>query len=93
MPVAQRIYCPSCQALLVRKPGGRCPQCGASVAAHVTTERERETRIEKVVAVVATALVLLVSGFTLGMGLVEGILAYAGAGALVWFMARRTFAS
>jgi hypothetical protein len=91
MPVAQKIHCPACDALLVRKPGGRCPACGASVAAHVTAERERETRIEKVVAVIATALVLLVSAFTMGLGLLEGVLMYAGAGALVWFFARKTF--
>lgn len=91
MPRAQRIYCPSCDQQLVRKPGGRCPQCGTSVAAHVAAERERETRIEKAVAVVATLLVLLVSVLTMGLGLVEGALAYAGAGALVWCFARKTF--
>ena len=93
MPVAQKIHCPSCGAPLVRKPGGRCPQCGAGVAAHVAAERERESRIEKVVAIVATALVLLVSIFTAGLGLIEGVLVYAGAGALVWFLARKTFSS
>jgi len=93
MPVAQKIHCPSCGALLVRKPGGRCPQCGAGVAAHVAAQQERESRIEKVVAIVATALVLLVSIFTAGLGLLEGVLVYAGAGALVWFLARKTFSS
>jgi len=93
MPVAQKIHCPSCGVLLVRKPGGRCPECGASVAAHVAAEREREGRIEKVMAIVATALVLLVSIFTAGLGLLEGVLVYAGAGALVWFLARKTFSS
>ncbi len=62
------------------------------MAAHVAAERERETRIEKVVAVVGSALVLAVSIFTLGFGLVEGVLVYAGAGALVFFLARKTFA-
>jgi hypothetical protein len=93
MPVKQKIHCPSCGVLLVRKPGGRCPECGASVAAHVAAERERESRIEKVMAVIATALVLLVSIFTAGLGLLEGVLVYAGAGALVFFLARRTFFS
>jgi ribosomal protein S27E len=91
MPVTQKIYCPSCGDLLVRKPGGRCPACGAAVAAHVGRERDREVRIEKVVAVISTALVLLVSILTLGIGLLEGVLAYAVAGALIWFVARRTF--
>jgi hypothetical protein len=44
-------------------------------------------------AVIATALVLLVSIFTAGLGLLEGVLVYAGAGALVFFLARRTFFS
>jgi hypothetical protein len=59
----------------------------------VTAVRGREERIERVVAVVATALVLGVSLFTLGWTVVEGVLAYAAAGALVWFLARRTFGS
>ena len=58
---------------------------------HVQGAQAREERIERVVAVVATALVLLVFAFTAGLGLVEGILAYAGAGALVFFLARKTF--
>jgi len=86
------VYCPSCGELLVRKPGGRCPSCSAQVAAHVVAERDRETRIEKVVAVVATALVLGMSVFTVGSGLIEGIAVYAGAGALVFYLARKTFA-
>jgi hypothetical protein len=93
MPIAQKIHCPSCGARLVRKPAGRCPECGAAVAAHVAAERARESRFEKVVAVVATALVLLVSIFTAGLGLFEGAVVYAGAGALVWFLARHTFSS
>jgi hypothetical protein len=61
------------------------------VAAHVQAARSREERIEKVVAVVGTALVLLVFAFTAGLGLVEGIAAYAGAGALMFYLARKTF--
>ncbi len=91
MPVSRKIYCPQCQVRLWRKPGGRCPACGANVTAHVSSERAHEERAEKIVAVVATALVIAVSLFTFGAGIVEGVLAYAGAGAVVWFLARRTF--
>jgi hypothetical protein len=75
----------------VRKPGGRCPSCGAEVARHVTDARAREERIERVVAVIGTGLVVLVFGFTAGLGLIEGLLAYAGAGALMFFLATKTF--
>jgi hypothetical protein len=61
------------------------------VAAHVQAARSREERIEKVVAVIGTALVVLVFAFTTGLGLVEGIAAYAGAGALMFYLARKTF--
>jgi hypothetical protein len=61
------------------------------VAGHVQGAQAREERIERVVAVVATALVLLIFSFTAGLGLLEGILAYAGAGAVVFFLARKTF--
>jgi hypothetical protein len=91
MPLSQKIHCPACEELLVRKPAGRCPHCGAPVAAHVESERNRERRIEQVVAVVATLLVVLVFVLTTGLGLLEGVAAYAGAGALVWFLARKTF--
>ena len=37
------------------------------------------------------ALVLIVFAFTAGLGLVEGVLAYAGVGAAVFFLARKTF--
>ena len=91
MPLTQKIKCPSCDELLVRKPGGRCPNCGANVTAHVVAKRDRETRIEKVVAVIATVLVLLASFLTFGVGLLEGVLVYAGAGAVVFYLARKTF--
>ena len=76
---------------LVRKPGGRCPACGAAVAAHVQAVRDREERIERVVAVVGTVLGVGVLGLSAGIGLVEGVLAYAGAGALMFYLARKTF--
>jgi hypothetical protein len=61
------------------------------VAAHVQAARSREERIERVVAIIGTALVLLVFAFTAGLGLLEGIAAYAGAGALMFYLARKTF--
>jgi hypothetical protein len=74
-----------------RRPAGRCPHCGADVRQHVQQERERETTIEKIVAVLGTILViglaLVAGGCTLG----EGIAAYAVAGVLVWWWGRRTF--
>src|SRR5262249_57263107 len=79
--VRLQLDCPECGAPLVRKPGGRCPSCGAAVAAHVQAARSREERIEKVVAVVGTALVLLVFAFTAGLGLLEGMAASVGPGA------------
>ena len=51
----------------------------------------REERIERVVAIVGTALVLAVFVLTAGLGLVEGVLAYAGAGAAMFFLAKKTF--
>jgi hypothetical protein len=57
----------------------------------VQTERERETTIEKVVAVVSTILVLGLSLFAGGCTVVEGIAVYAVAGVLVWWWGRRTF--
>ena len=91
MPLRQKIDCPACGARLVRRPGGRCPACNAPVAAHVQTAQAREERIERVVAVIGTALVVLVFALTAGLGLVEGVLAYAGAGAVMFFLAKKTF--
>jgi hypothetical protein len=75
----------------LRKPGGRCPACGAAVGAHVQAVRDREERIERIVAIIGTALVAVVLGMTAGLGLVEGVLAYAGAGAVMFYLARKTF--
>ena len=55
--------------------------------------RARERRIEQVVAVVASALVLTLFLVTSGIGLFEGIAVYAGVGAAIFFLARRTFFS
>ena len=93
MPLRLKIVCPGCGAPLVRKPGGRCPACGADVARHVEAARAREEHIERTVAVIGTALVALVFALTTGLGLVEGVLAYAGAGAAMFYLAKKTFKS
>ena len=61
------------------------------MARHVEATQAREARIERVVAVIGSALVVLVFAVTTGLGLIEGVLAYAGAGALVFYLARKTF--
>jgi len=91
VPLRVKTSCPGCGAVLGRKPGGRCPACGTSVARHVEQARAREERIERIVAVVGKMLVLVVMGASAGIGLVEGALAYAGAGAAMFFLAKRTF--
>jgi hypothetical protein len=91
VPLRLRLSCPQCDTPLVRKPGGRCPSCGASVSDHVQGAQAREERIERAVAVGGTLLVVLVFALTSGLGLVEGVLAYAGAGAVMFFLAKRTF--
>ncbi len=91
MPLRAQIDCPGCGAPLVRTPGGRCPSCGTAVAGHVQAVRSREERIEKVVAVIGTALVLGVFALTAGLGLIEGVAMYAAAGAVMFYLARKTF--
>ncbi len=91
MPVHHYPPCPECGEKLIRKPAGRCPACGAEVAAFVARERQRETRIEKVVAIVGTALMLGVLVLGGGLGVVEGLFAYTIGGAAVWVLARGTF--
>lgn len=91
MPIRQHVACPSCHVELVRKPGGCCPSCGTSVTEHVQAVRDREERIERVVAVVGTVLVVAVLAMTAGLGLIEGVLAYAVAGAVMFYLARKTF--
>ena len=78
MPLHLRIPCPQCGKILYRKRNGRCPECGTRVSAHVEEVRGREERIEKVVAVIGTVLVVLVLMLAGGVGLVEGILMYGG---------------
>jgi len=57
----------------------------------VQAAQAREERIEKTVAVVGTVLMLAVFGLTTGIGLAEGALMYAVAGALMFYLARKTF--
>ena len=75
----------------MRRPGGRCPSCGTAVAEHVQAVRAREERIERVLAVIGTVLVLGVFAMTAGLGLVEGVAMYAAAGAIMFYLARKTF--
>jgi hypothetical protein len=91
MPVTTKLYCPECDAELVRRPGGCCPQCGTDVRDHVLQQRMREKRIEQVVAVISTLLVVGVSLVVGGCNLVEGIVAYAVTGAVMYALAKRTF--
>lgn len=74
-----------------RRPAGRCPHCGADVRRHVQEERDRETTIEKVVAVISTILVIGLSLFAGGCTIFEGVIVYAVAGVLVWWWGRKTF--
>ena len=91
MPILQQFDCPACGRRMERRPAGRCPHCGADVRRHVQEERERETAIEKVVAVIGTILVLGLSLFAGGCTVVEGVIVYAVAGVIVWWWGRRTF--
>lgn len=61
------------------------------MSAHVEVVRNREERIEKIVAVIGTALVLLVLMLAGGVGLFEGILMYGVAGAAMFYLAKKTF--
>ena len=91
MPVPLRISCPQCGQILYRKRAGRCPTCGASVSVHVEQTRKREERIEKILAVVSTGLVLTVFVLSGGIGLLEGVAVYAIAGAALFYAAKKTF--
>jgi predicted amidophosphoribosyltransferase len=72
MPLRTKIECPECEADLAVKRGGVCPNCGARISEHVARERRRERRIEQVVAIVGTALVLGLYLATSGSSLLEG---------------------
>ena len=91
MPLRTKIECPHCGADLIVKRGGVCPNCGAAISEHVAKMRARERRIEQVVAVIGTVLMLAVFLVTSGASLLEGIAVYAAAGATMYWIARRTF--
>ena len=91
MPLRTKIECPECDADLVVKRGGVCPNCGAPITEHVARVRARERRIEQIVAIVATLLVLGLYLVTSGFSLIEGIAVYAAAGGVMYWLARRTF--
>ncbi len=91
MPLRTRIECPKCEAQLVTKRGGVCPNCGEPITEHVARIRARERRIEQVAAVVGSALVVGLFLVTSGASLLEGIAVYAAVGAIVYMLARRTF--
>lgn len=91
MPLLQKFNCPECGVEMQRRPAGRCPTCGTDVRRHVAEERDRETRIEQVVAVISTMLVLALSLFAGGCNLVEGVVVYVVAGVLVWYWGKGTF--
>ena len=91
MPLRTKIECPECAADLVVKRGGVCPNCGAAISEHVAKMRARERRIEQVVAIIGTIAVIAVFLVTRGASLLEGIAAYAAVGAMMYWIARRTF--
>lgn len=91
MPLRTKIECPKCETDLVVKRGGVCPNCGAPITEHVARVRARERRIEQIVAIVATLLVLGLYLLTSGFSLIEGIAVYAAAGGAMYWLARRTF--
>ena len=91
MPVHSVVHCPECEEPLIRKPGGRCPQCGTDVRDHVLKARHREKRIEQVVAIISTILVLGVSLLVGGCSIAEGVMVYAVAGAVMYGLAKKTF--
>ncbi len=61
------------------------------VTVHVARARLREKRIEQVIAIVATLLVLALFLWAGGVGLLEGIAVYAVFGLVVWYWGKGTF--
>lgn len=91
MPLHLRIPCPQCGKILYKKRAGRCPACGTPVSVHVEEVQDREERIEKIIAIVGTGLVLFVFLLSGGIGLLEGVAMYAAAGAAMFYAAKKTF--
>ncbi len=93
MPLRTKIEFPACHHDLIFKRGGKCPNCGAPISAHVARVRARERRIEQVVAIIGSLMVLALFLATTGvsLGLLEGVAVYAAVGAAMFFVARKTF--
>ena len=93
MPLRTKIECPACHQDLVVKRGGKCPSCGIPITAHVARIRARERRIEQAVAIIGTLMVLALFLSTTGisLGVIEGAAVYAAVGAVMFFLARKTF--
>jgi hypothetical protein len=93
MPLRTKIECPACHQDLVIKRGGKCPNCGAPITEHVARVRARERRIEQVVAIIGSLMVLALFLSTTGisLGLISGVAVYAAVGAVMFFIARKTF--
>jgi hypothetical protein len=93
MPLRPKIECPACHADLVVKRGGKCPNCGRPISDHGARVRARERRIEQVVAIIGSMLVLALFLSTTGvsLGLIEGVGVYALVGAAMFYLARKTF--
>jgi len=93
VPLKTKIECPSCHQDLTIKRGGKCPNCGIAISAHVARMRARERRIEQTVAIIGSILVLALFLTTTGvsLGLIEGAAVYAAVGAVMFFVARKTF--
>src|SRR5215472_8761747 len=86
MPLRTKIECPACHQDLVVKRGGKCPNCGIPISAHVARVRARERLIEQTVAIIGSLMVLALFLATtgIGLGLVEGVAVYAAVGAAVF---------
>ena len=80
MSLRTKIECPECDADLVVKRGGVCPNCGARITEHVAWARAREKRVEQVVAVVATVLVVGVAVVSQRRDAAQGYRGLTGSG-------------
>ena len=64
---------------------------GESVDDHVLQARRREKRIEQIMAIISTILVVGVSLLVGGCSIAEGVMVYAVAGAVMYGLAKKTF--
>ena len=93
MPLRTKIECPVCHHDLIVKRGGKCPNCAAPISEHVARVRARERRIEQIVAIAGSLMVVALFLTTTGvsLGLIEGAAVYIVVGAAVFVLARKTF--